>query len=267
MGIKAVAVYRDGSKAQQVLATKPKKEDYKVEIVPGSVPANSGPHPDPSSPADEVEIMSAETWRAGGNAPYRERLPRTRKSITHKFSIDGHEGYVTAGMHEDGRLGEIFVSGLGKEGSTLTGVIGAWSIAISMGLQYGVPLEDFVRKYAHMRFDPEGLTENPDIRKASSICDYIMRWLASQFLSVDLCEELGVMTPEVKKRKTSLLDDLPLTSAEEVQASEERGERWVDFGLPVSHVDLGPACSQCGSIMQRTGTCYACPECGNTTGC
>ena len=121
-------------------------------------------------------------------------MPRERQSITHKFSIGGHEGYITAGMYEDGTVGEIFLTDIGKEGSTLRGMMNSFATAISIALQYGVPLETLVRKFSYMRFEPEGMTSNPEIPFAKSMPDYIMRWLASRFLDADLQEELGILT-------------------------------------------------------------------------
>ena len=135
--------------------------------------------------------------------PKRHRMPRERQSITHKFSIGGHEGYITAGMYEDGSVGEIFLTDIGKEGSTLRGMMNSFATAISIALQYGVPLETLVRKFSYMRFEPEGMTSNPEIPFAKSMPDYIMRWLASRFLDVDLQEELGILTPEVRARKAA----------------------------------------------------------------
>ena len=128
-------------------------------------------------------------------------MPRERQSITHKFSLGGHEGYITAGMYEDGTVGEIFLTDIGKEGSTLRGMMNSFATAISIALQYGVPLETLVRKFAYMRFEPEGITTNPEIPFAKSMPDYIMRWLASRFLDADVHEDLGILTPEVRARK------------------------------------------------------------------
>ena len=128
-------------------------------------------------------------------------MPRERQSITHKFSLGGHEGYITAGMYEDGTVGEIFLTDIGKEGSTLRGMMNSFATAISIALQYGVPLETLVRKFAYMRFEPEGITTNPEIPFAKSMPDYIMRWLASRFLDADVQEDLGILTPEVRARK------------------------------------------------------------------
>ncbi len=135
--------------------------------------------------------------------PRRKRMPRERQSITHKFSIGGHEGYITAGMYEDGTVGEIFLTDIGKEGSTLRGMMNSFATAISIALQYGVPLETLVRKFSYMRFEPEGITGNPEIPFAKSMPDYIMRWLASRFLDVDAQEELGILTPAVRARKAA----------------------------------------------------------------
>ena len=139
-------------------------------------------------------------------------MPRERESITHKFSIAGHEGYITAGKYEDGSVGEIFLTDIGKEGSTLRGMMNAFATAISIGLQYGVPLEVFVRKFSYMRFDPEGITNNPEIPFAKSMPDYLMRWLASRFIDdPDVLEDLGILTAEIRSRReaqqTLLLDD------------------------------------------------------------
>src|ERR1035437_4494823 len=135
--------------------------------------------------------------------PRRKRMPRERQSITHKFSIAGHEGYITAGMYEDGTVGEIFLTDIGKEGSTLRGMMNAFATAISIALQYGVPLETLVQKFSYMRFEPEGITGNTEIPFAKSLPDYIMRWLASRFLDTDAQEELGILTPAVRARKAA----------------------------------------------------------------
>ena len=133
--------------------------------------------------------------------PKRKRLPRERQSITHSFAIGGHDGYITAGMYDDGTVGEIFLTGIGKGDSTLRGMMDAFATSISLSLQYGVPLETLVRKYSYMRFEPEGITTNPEIPFAKSVPDYIMRWLASRFLDADKQEELGILTPAVRARK------------------------------------------------------------------
>ena len=222
-------------------------------------------------------------------------MPRERQSITHKFSIGGHEGYITAGMYEDGSIGEIFLTDIGKEGSTLRGMMNSFATAISIALQYGVPLETLVQKFCYMRFDPEGITSNPEIPFAKSMPDYIMRWLASRFLDADVQEELGILTPEVRARKAAqevaqsvIASDTagPTSTGEEKPSATTNGPKasggnggggsapaasFTDTPPVVparlQGLDLGPACSQCGGMMQRTGSCYTCSSCGNNTGC
>ena len=179
LGLKALAIYRDGSKTAQALKT------------------DGG-----TKTAEEAaEAAAVEPAR-----PVRRRMPSERQSLTHKFSIGGHEGYITAGEYEDGTLGEIFLTDIGKEGSTIKGMMNAFATAISLGLQYGVPLETFVRKFAYMRFEPEGITRNPEIPFAKSMPDYIMRWVASRYGDADLHEELGILTagdPRTEGRRGS----------------------------------------------------------------
>src|SRR5205807_1566250 len=151
-------------------------------------------------PTTQADIDKAVADALAQAPPKRRRMPRERQSITHKFSIGGHEGYITAGMYEDGTVGEIFLTDIRKEGSTLRGMMNSFATAISVGLQYGVPLETLVRKFSYMRFEPEGMTSNPEIPFAKSMPDYIMRWLASRFLDTDLQEELGILTSEVRAR-------------------------------------------------------------------
>ena len=265
LGLKALAIYRDGSKTAQALRTD-------------------------AQDTEEAEAPTAEP------APARRRMPRERESITHKFSIAGHEGYITAGKYEDGKLGEIFLTDIGKEGSTLRGMMNAFATAISLGLQYGVPLEVFVKKFSYMRFDPEGITTNPEIPFAKSMPDYIMRWLASRFVEdIDELEDLGILTAEVRARKEAQLamfaEEGPAPSngggngtsnghskgAESTQTIHQPGktvaaaEAMTDTPPVVPAQmrggDLGPACEQCGGMMQRTGSCYTCSSCGNNTGC
>ncbi|HEX7059399.1 MAG TPA: vitamin B12-dependent ribonucleotide reductase [Solirubrobacterales bacterium] len=265
-GLKALAIYRDGSKTAQALRTDAQEEKKA-----------------------EVEVVAA--------PPERKRMPRERESITHKFSIAGHEGYITAGKYEDGSVGEIFLTDIGKEGSTMRGLLNAFATAISIGLQYGVPLDVFVRKFSYMRFEPEGITQNPEIPFAKSMPDYIMRWLASRFIEdIDELEDLGILTKEVRAKREAETSQLglgietggtagpsnggnghakPGNGAEKAKASG--GESIPPTAAltdtpPVvpakmSGLDLGPACEQCGGMMQRTGSCYTCSSCGNNTGC
>src|SRR5947209_5049000 len=252
LGVKALAIYRDGSKTAQALRTDAKKE--KAEPQPAT---------------DELPPAR------------RKKMPRERQSLTHKFSIAGHEGYITAGMYEDGSLGEIFLTDIGKEGSTLRGMMNAFATSVSIALQYGVPLETLVRKFSYMRFDPEGATGNPEIPFAKSMPDYIMRWLASRFLDVDTQEELGILTPEVRARKAAqdalMRGDTAAPTTEAPAANGGNGKSKPAASAltdepPVipaklQGLDLGPACGQCGGMMQRTGSCYTCSSYGNNTGC
>ncbi|MEA2314286.1 MAG: ribonucleoside-diphosphate reductase alpha chain, partial [Solirubrobacteraceae bacterium] len=274
LGIKALAIYRDGSKTAQALRTEAKQD------------ASTG------SSADVDALVEQAVSKALAEAgPQRNRMPRERQSITHKFSIGGHEGYITAGMYPDGSVGEIFLTDIGKEGSTLRGMMNSFATAISIALQYGVPLETLVRKFSYMRFEPEGITGNPEIPFAKSMPDYIMRWLASRFLDTDAQEDLGILTPQVRARKAAqeaaqsvLASDTAGPDAEQeressgpsAQASTERAPAPAAASFTDSPpvvpaamqgFDLGPACSQCGGMMQRTGSCYTCSSCGNNTGC
>ena len=227
--------------------------------------------------------------------PVRHRMPRERQSITHKFSVGGHEGYITAGMYEDGTLGEVFLTDVGKEGSTIKGLMNAFATSISIGLQYGVPLETLVRKFAYMRFEPEGYTGNPEIPFAKSMPDYIMRWLAARFGDADLHEELGILTPEVRARKASQEALMRGDTAGPPEGEDEPAERDTEataaralrpsrspspsrprprsptsprpIPAKLHGLELGPACAMCGGMMQRTGSCYTCSSCGNNTGC
>jgi ribonucleoside-diphosphate reductase alpha chain len=262
LGVKALAIYRDGSKTAQALRTDAQK--------------------DAPAPIDTQAVIEKAVAVALADAPpKRRRMPRERQSLTHKFSIGGHEGYITAGKYEDGSVGEIFLTDIGKEGSTLRGMMNSFATAISISLQYGVPLETLVRKFSYMRFEPEGMTSNPEIPFAKSMPDYIMRWLASRFLDVDLQEELGILTKEVRARKaaedaaSSHIGDTagpaPMKSPDASSAPRPATSALTD-DPPVRPVvrqglDLGPACQQCGGMMQRTGSCYTCSSCGFNTGC
>ncbi len=271
LGIKALAIYRDGSKTAQALRT---------DAQAGS-----------EAPADVDTLVEQAVSKALADAgPMRKRMPRERQSITHKFSIGGHEGYITAGMYPDGSVGEIFLTDIGKEGSTLRGMMNSFATAISIALQYGVPLETLVRKFSYMRFEPEGITGNPEIPFAKSMPDYIMRWLASRFLDTDAQEELGILTPEVRARKAAQ-ETAQAVSSSDTSGPSNGGNGGNGGGAPsasagtgtpaaaamtdsppvvpamLQGLDLGPACSQCGGMMQRTGSCYTCSSCGNNTGC
>src|SRR5216117_2947883 len=197
LGVKALAIYRDGSKTAQALRTEAKDAlDAAVDVA--ALAAAQGLYTQEQVDEAVDAAMAAAKAEVG---PRRKRMPRERQSITHKFNIGGHEGYITAGMYEDGQVGEIFITDVGKEGSTLRGMMNSFATAISIALQYGVPLETLVLKFAYMRFEPEGITQNPEIPFAKSMPDYIMRWLASRFLDADVQEDLGILTPAVRARK------------------------------------------------------------------
>src|SRR6202000_1840712 len=255
-GLKALAIYRDGSKTAQALRTDAQKDK-----------------------GEDTEIAIAE--------PVRKRMPQERESITHKFNIAGHEGYITAGKYTDGTVGEIFLTDIGKEGSTMRGLLNAFATAISLGLQYGVPLEDFVRKFSYMRFDPEGMTQNPEIPFAKSMPDYILAVPGSRFIDdLETLEELGIMTQDVRNKKEAETSQLglgistdtagPANGANGHSGSGNGGAKPAASAFtetpPVrparmQGMELGPACDQCGGMMQRTGSCYTCSSCGNNTGC
>ncbi|TWT91091.1 Vitamin B12-dependent ribonucleotide reductase [Pseudobythopirellula maris] len=302
LGLKALAIYRDGSKDSQPLNTKKQEGKGKEE----------------------------ETTLA---KPRRERLPDTRDSKTHKFSISGHEGYITVGLYDDGRPGELFIT-MAKEGSTIGGLMDAFGTSVSMSLQYGVPLSDYVRKFSHMRFEPQGHTKNPDIRIAKSLIDYIFRWLGITFLpgykeaSMGLpaggdtgkssgdgsagkgLTELGETKPAAKKAggqsagqeataakpsvsqpsaktnghsskgtnghtasakpqssaSAAVIDELStklLERAGAVMSAEPAGRNEQFANFQVD----APSCDNCGSITVRNGNCYLCHNCGNSMGC
>ena len=284
LGVKALAIYRDGSKTAQALRT----DAQEVKEVKAKAEAAISAGEEVFTAAEveariEEAVARALKQAATGDAPARKRMPRERNSLTHKFSLGGHEGYITAGMYDDGTVGEIFLTDIGKEGSTLRGMMNSFATAISISLQYGVPLETLVSKFAYMRFEPEGITTNPEIPFAKSMPDYIMRWLASRFLDADIQEELGILTPEVRAKKTA--EDITSGASGGSSGPANGGNGGTTPPAPpqpaasaltdsppvvparMVGLDLGPACNQCGGMMQRTGSCYTCSSCGNNTGC
>ncbi len=229
LGLKAVAVYRDGCKRSQPLST---------------------------SRTDAASVPGAAVAAVGEAArPARRKLPDERHAITHKFSIAGHEGYITVGMYEDGKPGEIFLV-MAKEGSTISGIMDAFATSISMALQYGVPLEALVEKFSHVRYEPAGFTKNPEIPYAKSITDYIFRYLASKFLSAERQEAVGVQRSEGSLKPLTGLLTPTAAPSESTSAS----------GAFRAQSDA-PPCHYCGSIMTRNGACYRCANCGSTSGC
>src|SRR6185437_3511154 len=225
---------------------------------------------------------------SGGRHPRRERLPHTRRSLTHKFNIQGHEGYVTVGFYLDGRPGEVFIT-MAKEGSTIGGLMDVLGTSISIGLQYGVPLEVFVNKFAHARFEPAGFTQNPDIPIAKSVADYIFRWLGMEFISgyreanapqrpIEESSEPTAPVIKVNGHRSATIADLehaeavrdvrhgnavaqspsPSSPAPSLEDGPEGRER------QFAHFQSdAPACDNCGALTVRCGTCYRCFNCGN----
>jgi len=237
LGAKAISIYRDGSKRTQPLNTSKDKT------------------------AADLAQQAAQLV----TQPVRRRLPDERQAITHKFDIQGHEGYITVGLFEDGQPGEIFLV-MAKEGSTISGFADAFAQAISYALQYGVPLQALVDKFSHVRFEPSGMTKNPEIRFAKSIVDYIFRWLASKFLSEEAQYYAGVNGRELAE-DGSAGDLAPTgTPAAEASAARKPAVRTTPYST-IQNQEDAPPCSTCGSIMIRSGACYKCSNCGNTSGC
>jgi ribonucleoside-diphosphate reductase alpha chain len=239
LGLKCIAIYRDGCKRSQPLST---SMDKKKEEAP------------------TVEYRAA-----------RRKLPDERKSITHKFDIAGHEGYLTVGLYEDGQPGELFVT-MAKEGSTISGLMDAFATQTSYALQFGVPLKFMVDKFTHMRFEPSGFTKNQEIPIAKSIVDYIFRWMASHFLPVEEAEEAGVIlreeppsTPPASKPDPATGPGALKVIATPVAKVNGNGGNGVQK-IAFINTDA-PACPDCGAITVRSGSCYKCLNCGATTGC
>ena len=271
LGLKALAVYRDNCKVSQPLSDKKDEEDV--------------------TPEPEVRVE----YR-----PRRQRLPKSRAGRTTSFQVAGAGGYLTTGAYDDGRLGEIFLK-LGKQGSTLAGVMDALSISVSIGLQYGVPLESFVQKFSNLKFEPAGMTDDPDIRIAQSIIDYIARRLALDYLDFDERDELGIYTAaeraqyvetgsyQFEDEDAELIESesLKSTPADRVQVHEDGANQPGLFDPDPSAAAQGenahtsaelveemtgmavdaPLCMTCGTKMRPSGSCYVCESCGSTSGC
>jgi ribonucleoside-diphosphate reductase alpha chain len=265
LGLKALAIYRDNCKVGQPLSVAKKKA---VEAA------------DPATPHDV--------------RPVRRRLPRQRSAMVTRFAVAGAEGYMTASSYPDDGVGEVFLK-LGKQGSTLAGVMDAFSIAISVGLQYGIPLESYIGKFTNMRFEPAGITDDPDIRMASSVMDYIFRRLALDHLPYEQRAELGILTAD--ERTAQLNGEDPAASADDLDPEElaqsvpvEKVQRTQPSGpesavshpaapteAPGSSTELiesqqgrvadAPLCLTCGTKMRPAGSCYVCEGCGSTSGC
>ena len=239
LGLKAVAIYRDNSKRSQPLSAA-KKEETKVQA---------------------AQAVTEPVQRELFARAQREKMPVERASVTHKFSVGGHEGYITVGMYEDGRPGEVFIK-MAKEGSTLSGVMDGLAMTISLGLQYGVPLRVFVDKLLNTRFEPSGITANPNIRFVSSLLDYIARWLGGRFISSEYLKLNGGASAEHAAAGASGAALLPLSraAADAMQAALSAPK------LTNAH-EGAPTCSECGMLMVPNGACYKCENCGSTSGC
>jgi ribonucleoside-diphosphate reductase alpha chain len=251
LGLKAVAIYRDNSKRSQPLMAAGKKvEEKPAAAAPALAQAVQAAVP---TPPEQQELFRA--------SARRHKLPNERTSITHKFSVGGHEGYLTVGKYEDGNPGEIFIK-MAKEGSTLSGIMDAFALSVSIALQYGVPLRALVDKFCNSRFEPSGYTGNPEIRYAKSVVDYIGRWLGGKFISADYLDH---DSPQAK---------------EETAATEPASAAAAAKGIPLGRVadaepsararaamEDAPLCSECGMRMTPNGSCYKCQNCGSTSGC
>jgi ribonucleoside-diphosphate reductase alpha chain len=251
LGLKSIAVYRDGCKRSQPLNTSLDDSDKTDPAV--AIPARA----------------------------VRRRLPDERRAITHKFSIGGHDGYITVGMYEDGTPGEVFIV-MAKEGSIVSGLMDSFATSVSLALQYGVPLDVLVRKFVHSRFEPAGMTSNPQIPIAKSIMDYIFRWLALKFLP-EVADEVnsahrteGAVGGPVRGAVIATTDataSVPIVGRGKRAANGSAGAKLEtnDFRRQEQQVFRAqadaPPCSECGEIMVRNGACYKCQNCGITSGC
>ena len=248
-GVKAIAVYRDGSKKVQPLSVNANASNTKTAAAPSVVTVER-----------IVEV----------NRPQRRRLADTRESLTHKFSIEGHEGYITVGKFEDGTPGELFVT-MAKEGSTLSGMMDAFATSISLLFQYGVPLSHLVEKFGYMRFEPSGWTGNPEIGMAKSIVDYVFRWLGHRFLSTEEKAYMGLTrTSEIvgdpaaeQQRLEHVVSIAPPPITENFTIASPSPVR----GMRLNSTPDAPPCPRCGWLTVRNGTCHKCENCGETTGC
>ncbi len=237
LGLKAVAIYRDNSKRSQPLNAGGAKEGKKSPTAAATEPV-------------QHELFARQQ---------REKMPVERASVTHKFSVGGHEGYITVGMYEDNRPGEIFIK-MSKEGSTLSGIMDGLALTISLGLQYGVPLKVFVDKLLNTRFEPSGITANPNIRFVSSVLDYIARWLGGRFISPDYLKLNGAIPAETVAASATALSAMNKAALDAMQAALSASK------LSNAH-EGAPTCSECGMLMVPNGACYKCENCGSTSGC
>jgi len=271
MGLKALAIYRDNCKVGQPLSASSKNKDA----------ADKNGKPAATAPVAESHV------------PVRRRLPKKRPSQTVSFTVGGAEGYLTTGSYPDDGLGEVFIK-LGKQGSTLAGVMDAFSIAVSVGLQYGIPLESYVAKFTNLRFEPAGMTDDPDVRIATSVMDYLFRRIALDYLPMDARAELGIFSAEERTAQLSgsygsfdseepddLVEELrssvdatPVVrpAVETRKPAADLGGRRAGSSTELLEMVIGksadaPLCFTCGTKMRPSGACYVCEGCGSTSGC
>ncbi len=270
LGLKSVAIYRDNSKVGQPLSTsKPTVTDVTEMVEVG--------------PDGFVERIIERVV----HQPVRQKLPRTRRGKTFEFRVADCKGFATIGEYDDGQPGEIFLT-VSKQGSTMAGVMDAFAKSVSYGLQYGVPLRAFVEAFTNMRFEPAGMTDDPDLRFASSIMDYLFRRLALEYMTYDERAELGIFSVDERLQPTlpgveeaititSQGSDLPPDPKSVPSAGELSTQMQLGLTVPtpedntaargITRPNDAPMCMQCGVVMMRSGSCFACPSCGNTSGC
>jgi len=255
LGLKAVAIYRDGCKKSQPLSA----AGTKTAEAAGRTNASA------ATLAVEEEDLNAPPRAV------RHKLQEERASITHKFKVGDHEGYITVGLYPNGEPGELFIT-MAKEGSTVSGLVDSFALAVSIALQHGVPLKLFCEKFAHTRFEPSGWSGNPDIGYAKSIMDYIFRWLQLRFLTGQQQMLFENLRPKLSAVSSQPSENGEVEGSSSQLRTESRETRTgsVHAADALSNiVDLGdaPSCSFCGSIMTRNGSCYRCMSCGSTSGC
>jgi ribonucleoside-diphosphate reductase alpha chain len=271
LGIKAVAIYRDNCKVGQPLSTTKVSEGAASSSGAGAgVAAASEAEAHDRELAEkvaELEHALQHQTTVVVKQPIRERLPRTRRSKTFKFRVADCEGYVTVGEYDDGRPGEVFMK-VSKQGSTLSGIMDAFAISVSIGLQHGVPLATLVGKYTNMRFEPAGMTDDPELRIASSLVDYIFRRLAVEYLPHGERVELGILTTDERLQPTLPgVEEAATSTVGVIESPVEPVPSSGPLSLSRTEVRDAPYCYECGNVMMRSGTCFVCPSCGTTSGC
>jgi ribonucleoside-diphosphate reductase alpha chain len=256
LGLKAVAIYRDNSKRSQPLNTSDAKPKKAVEAV----------IPKPEA----VKEVAKEVKATDERQAYRRKLSDERHAITHKFSVGQHEGYLTVGLYDNGQPGEIFIT-MAKEGSTVSGLMDSFATAVSLALQYGVPLKVLCDKFSHTRFEPSGWSPNPEIRYAKSVMDYIFRWLALKFLPRDAQPREDASVQSLNGKEAEKATEFASQFSRATTEAAPQGEALYSHNqgglVGVNQSDDAPSCADCGAIMVRNGACYKCLNCGSTSGC